>query len=291
MQVNPILLCSVLLPLAVSAAPTDHPASPAEAVASRRPAADITVTGVVLDEKKAGLPGATVVLKGTQLGTSTDADGKFTLRIPDGTATPTLVISTVGYLRQEVPVDGRTSFTINLTPNAQDLSEVVVVGYGTQKRSDVTGSVVSVAQDRLEKIPVSNVAQALAGAVAGVNITTTSSVPGAQPRIQVRGVRSITASTDPYIIVDGLPFPGNLNDQVSASQVDLNFILDERVRELIGEEQRRLTLMRTGTLVERATRLNGASITGLTKTHELLPIPQTTIDLNTNATLTQNPGY
>lgn len=79
--------------------------------------------------------------------------------------------------------------------------------------------------------------------------------------------------------------------QVAASQVDLNFILDERVRELIGEEQRRLTLLRTGTLVERATRLNGASITGLTKTHELLPIPQTTIDLNTNATLTQNPGY
>jgi hypothetical protein len=79
--------------------------------------------------------------------------------------------------------------------------------------------------------------------------------------------------------------------QVTASQIDLNFILDERVRELIGEEQRRLTLMRTGTLVERATRLNGASITGLTTKHLLLPIPQTTIDLNTNGSLTQNPGY
>jgi len=79
--------------------------------------------------------------------------------------------------------------------------------------------------------------------------------------------------------------------QVTASQVDLNFILDERVRELIGEEQRRLTLMRTGTLVDRATRLNGASITGLTSKNLLLPIPQSTIDLNTNATLTQNPGY
>ena len=234
MQVNPILLCSVLLPLAVSAAPTDHPASPAEAVASRRPAADITVTGTVLDEKKAGLPGATVVLKGTQLGTSTDADGKFTLRIPDGTAAPTLVISTVGYLRQEVPVDGRTSFTINLTPNAQDLSEVVVVGYGTQKRADVTGSVVSVAQDRLEKIPVSNVAQALAGAVAGVNITTTSSVPGAQPRIQVRGVRSITASTDPYIIVDGLPFPGNLNDINSNDIASIEILKDASSTAIYG---------------------------------------------------------
>lgn len=235
MQVNPILLCGILLPLAVSAAPTDHPASPAEIVASRRrPAADITVTGTVLDEKKAGLPGATVVLKGTQLGTSTDADGKFTLRIPDGTAAPTLVISTVGYLRQEVPVDGRTSFTINLTPNAQDLSEVVVVGYGTQKRADVTGSVVSVAQDRLEKIPVSNVAQALAGAVAGVNITTTSSVPGAQPRIQVRGVRSITASTDPYIIVDGLPFPGNLNDINSNDIASIEILKDASSTAIYG---------------------------------------------------------
>ncbi len=79
--------------------------------------------------------------------------------------------------------------------------------------------------------------------------------------------------------------------QVTASQIDLNFILDERVRELIGEEQRRITLMRTGTLVDRATRLNGASITGLTSKNLLLPIPQTTIDLNTNASLTQNPGY
>jgi hypothetical protein len=79
--------------------------------------------------------------------------------------------------------------------------------------------------------------------------------------------------------------------QVSASDITLNFILDERVRELIGEEQRRLTLMRTGTLVERATRLNGASITGLTSKNLLLPIPQTSIDLNTNGTLTQNPGY
>ncbi len=235
MQVNPVLLCSVLLPLAVSAAPTDHAAGPVENLASlRRPAADITVTGTVLDEKKVGLPGATVVIKGTQIGTSTDADGHFTLRVPDGTATPTLVISTVGYLRQEIPIEGRTSFTINLAPNAQDLSEVVVVGYGTQKRSDVTGSVVSVAQDRLEKIPVSNVAQALAGSVAGVNITTTSSVPGSQPRIQVRGVRSISASTDPYIVVDGLPFPGNLNDINSNDIASIEILKDASSTAIYG---------------------------------------------------------
>jgi TonB-linked SusC/RagA family outer membrane protein len=215
MQAKSILLCGALLPLAVAAAPVPHVARPDEALRTLpRPAADITISGTVLDEKGDGMPGATVVLKGTTLGTNTDADGKFTLRIPDGTATPTLVISSVGYVKQELAIGSRTTFEVKLVANAQDLNEIVVVGYGTQKRSDVTGSVVSVPQDRLEKIPVSNVAQALAGAVAGVNITTSSAVPGAQPNINIRGVRSITASTNPYIIVDGLPLPvsTNLND-------------------------------------------------------------------------------
>jgi len=213
MQVKPLLLCGALLPLAVAGAPAARPARPhLTTLGLHRPAAPITVTGKVLDEKQNGLPGATVVLKGTTLGASTDADGNFTLSVPESTATPTLVVSSVGYVKQEVVLNGRASVTINLVQNTQDLNEVVVVGYGTQKRSDVTGSVVSVPQDRLAKIPVSNVAQALAGAVAGVNITTSSSVPGSQPSINIRGVRSITASTNPYIIVDGLPFQGNLND-------------------------------------------------------------------------------
>ncbi|MGI4744327.1 MAG: SusC/RagA family TonB-linked outer membrane protein [Janthinobacterium lividum] len=210
MQVKSILLCGALLPLAVAAAPTGRAATPAETL--RQPTADVTITGTVLDEKGDGMPGATIILKGTTLGTTTDADGKFSLRVPDGTATPTLVISSIGYVRQEIAVGDRTNFAIKLAPNAQDLNEIVVVGYGTQKRSDVTGSVVSVPQDRLEKIPVPNVAQALAGAVAGVQVTSGSGVPGSQSSIQIRGVRSITANTDPYLIVDGVPFPGNLND-------------------------------------------------------------------------------
>ncbi|GGE96244.1 SusC/RagA family TonB-linked outer membrane protein [Hymenobacter cavernae] len=175
-------------------------------------AAEGPVTGTVLDEKGNGMPGATVVLKGTTLGTTTDVNGRFTLNIPAGATTPTLVISSIGYVKQEIPVGTQTTFSIKLAQNTQDLNEVVVVGYGTQKRSDVTGSVASVPQDRLERIPVSNVAQALQGAVAGVNITASSSVPGSQPNIQIRGVRSITAGTNPYLVVDGVPFPGNLND-------------------------------------------------------------------------------
>jgi TonB-linked SusC/RagA family outer membrane protein len=235
MQAKSILLCGALLPLTVAAAPLSRVTSPDWALRTLpQPTADVTITGTVLDEKGDGMPGATIVLKGTTLGTNTDADGKFSLRIPDGTATPTLVISSVGYVKQELPVGDRSTFAIKLVPNTQDLNEVVVVGYGTQKRSDVTGSVVSVPQDRLEKIPVSNVAQALAGAVAGVNITATSSVPGAQPRIQVRGVRSITASTDPYIIVDGLPFPGNLNDINSNDIASIEILKDASSTAIYG---------------------------------------------------------
>jgi TonB-linked SusC/RagA family outer membrane protein len=233
MQVKSILLCGALLPLSVATATAARTTIPLRLLL-RQPTADVTVTGTVLDEKGDGMPGATVVLKGTTMGTTTDENGKFTLRIPDGTATPTLVISSIGYVKQEIPVGSRTTFEVKLNTNAQDLNEVVVVGYGTQKRSDVTGSVISVPQDRLEKIPVSNVGQALAGAVAGVNITTGSALPGAQPSIQVRGVRSITANTDPYIIVDGLPFPGNLNDINSNDIASIEILKDASSTAIYG---------------------------------------------------------
>ena len=232
MQVKPLLFCGALFPLAAGAAATVPPAPVAHEL--RRPLAPITVVGIVLDEKKVGLPGATVILKGTTIGTTTAADGKFTLTVPDGTAAPTLVVSSIGYLKQELVVGGRTSFTVNLAPNTQDLNEVVVVGYGTQKRSDITGSVASVPQDRLEKVPVANVAQALEGAVAGVNITTNSSQPGTQPAIQIRGVRSITASTFPYIIVDGVPFPGTLNDINSNDIASIEVLKDASSTAIYG---------------------------------------------------------
>jgi len=218
MRVKTLLLCGALVPLQTTLATAADAIEPknsnvvADAVLDSHLAVEGPVTGTVLDEKGAGMPGVTVVLKGTTLGTTTDVNGRFTLDIPAGTASPTLVVSSIGYVKQEIAVGTQTTFSVKLAPNTQDLNEVVVVGYGTQKRSDVTGSVASVPQDRLEKIPVSNVAQALQGAVAGVNIVASSSVPGSQPNIQIRGVRSITAGTNPYLVVDGVPFPGNLND-------------------------------------------------------------------------------
>jgi len=214
MQVKPILLCGVLLPLAVAASPATPQRSRADWTvrAASTVLADRPISGTVLDENGAGLPGVTVVLKGTTVGTTTDGEGRFSLVVPDGTAAPTLAISSIGYVKQEIAVGSNATFSVKLAPDTQALNEVVVVGYGTQKRSDVTGSVVSVPQDRLERLPVANVAQALQGAVAGVQVTSGSGVPGAQSSIQIRGVRSITANTDPYLIVDGVPFPGNLND-------------------------------------------------------------------------------
>ena len=226
MQKKHLLLCGAL-PLALAAQAPTAAAAPRKApVALSTAWADVTVTGTIVDEKGAGLPGVTIVLKGTTLGTSTDGDGRFSLRIPDGTASPTLIISSIGYVKQELAVGDRTTFAVNLVPDAQALNEVVVVGYGTQKRSDVTGSVTSVPQDRLERLPVSNIAQALQGSVAGVQITAPSSVPGSQPNINIRGIRSITANTNPYVILDGVPFPGNFND-ISPSDISSIEILKD----------------------------------------------------------------
>ncbi|WP_234733886.1 SusC/RagA family TonB-linked outer membrane protein [Tellurirhabdus bombi] len=177
--------------------------------------ADVTVTGTITDEKGEGLPGATVTIKGTTLGTNTDADGKFTLRIPDGTSTPTLVVSYIGYLPQEVAIGNQTVLNIQLKGDAKSLNEVVVVGYGTQKRSDITGSVASVPKERLSQLPVTNVLQAVQGSVAGVNITQSSSVPGAEPSTIIRGQNSINANSGPFVVVDGIPLSktgGSLND-------------------------------------------------------------------------------
>lgn len=171
------------------------------------------ITGVIVDQTGETVIGANVVVKGTTNGTISDLDGNFTLdNVPsDGI----LQISYIGYLSQEIPVANQTSFNIRLIEDTQTLDEVVVVGYGTQKKSDITGSVTSISKDRLGKLPVTNVLQAVQGAAAGVTITQTSSIPGDAPDALVRGQNSINANSGPYIVVDGVPISksgGTLND-------------------------------------------------------------------------------
>ena len=171
------------------------------------------VTGRVLDSKSEPLPGATIKFEGTQLGTVADPNGNFKITL---TSPGNLVISFTGMITKTVQVSSTNrQVQVTLADGGKELSDVVVVGYGTQRRSDVTGSVASVPKARLSQLPVTNVLQALEGAVPGVNITTVSSVPGSQPTASVRGQNSITASNSPFVVVDGIPLSktgGSLND-------------------------------------------------------------------------------
>ena len=160
------------------------------------------VSGVVKDAAGEPIIGASVLEKGTTNGSITDFDGKFQLSVAPGA---TLVISYIGYKTQELQVVPGKSLMITMQEDTETLDEVVVVGYGVQKKSDVTGSVTSVSKERLQNLPVTNVLQAVQGATAGITITQNSSIPGDAPSALVRGQNSINASSGPYIVVDGVP--------------------------------------------------------------------------------------
>ena len=165
------------------------------------------VTGRVSDSM-GSLIGATVMEKGTSNGTVTDLNGHFNLNVKPGA---TLVISYVGYVSQEIKADANLS-NIVLKEDGHQVNEVVVIGYGTQRREAVTGSVANFGGEKLNQVAASNAAQALQGRVAGVNMTQTSSKPGEEMQIRIRGQRSLSASNDPLIVLDGIPFMGKLSD-------------------------------------------------------------------------------
>ena len=186
----------------------------AESHAARVQAVEQTknVAGTVTDENGDPLIGVSVSA-GPGLGVVTDLDGRFSL---DGvTANTVLTFSYVGYATQEIRVGSQNNINVRLIEDNTVLDELVVVGYGVQKKSDVTGSVTSINKDRLSKLPVTNVLQAVQGAAAGVTISQGSSIPGDAPSALVRGRNSINAGTGPYIVVDGIPISksgGSLND-------------------------------------------------------------------------------
>jgi TonB-linked SusC/RagA family outer membrane protein len=160
------------------------------------------VKGKIMDENNKPLVGATVTLKGTTVTTSTDESGTF--QINTGTQTsPVLVVSFVGYLNQEYPVRGRTGFTITLQPDTHTLGDVVVVGYGTQKKSDITGASSSIKATEIAKRPLVRMEEALQGTTSGVAVTSPNGQPGQGLRVKIRGANSITGSTEPLYVIDG----------------------------------------------------------------------------------------
>lgn len=158
------------------------------------------ITGTVKDDTGAPLPGAAILIKGTTNGTITDLDGNFSLEVrPDAV----LVVSYLGYAPKEITLNGESNLSIQLEPESSDLNEFVVVGYGTQKRSDVTGAIGSVKTEDFNRGVISNPVDLLQGKVAGVNITSTSGEPGANQNVIIRGIGSLRSGTQPLYVLDG----------------------------------------------------------------------------------------
>jgi TonB-linked SusC/RagA family outer membrane protein len=207
MQAKSLLLCGAFLPLAAVAAPATPAAAPF-ALRSWSLAAS-TITGTVLDEQGTGLPGVTVLLKGTTVGATTDASGNFSLSLPDGASGATLVISSIGYLSQEIAVGSQTNFTVRLVVSSQQLDEAVVVGYGSQEKRTITNAVTTVQGAEIAKITTGDLGGALQGKAAGVTVLGAGSEPGSMPQILIRGISTINGNS-PLYVVDGLPV-ANIN--------------------------------------------------------------------------------
>src|SRR5574344_19431 len=170
--------------------------------------------------------GATIMVKETKNGTVTDFDGNFSI---SNVQSGTLVISYVGYKTKEIAFHGTAPINVTLAEDSKALDEVVVVGYGTQKKSDVTGSVTSVNKARLSQLPVTNVMQALEGATSGVLVTQSSSIPGSGPSTVIRDKNSINSSTAPYVVVDGIPIskPGGSISAINPNDIESMEILKD----------------------------------------------------------------
>ena len=178
---------------------------------------NIAVSGTVSDDTGQPLPGASVFVKGTTAGTQTDFDGNYLLENVPTNAT--LIYSYIGFTRQEVEVNSRNTINISLKEDAQALDEVVVVGYGQQKRSDITGAVVSIKSEEITKQPALTAAQAIQGKVAGVNIIA-NDAPGSTPTVIVRGLGTAQGGREPFYVVDGQP----LQDIRSINPADIESI-------------------------------------------------------------------
>jgi len=170
-----------------------------------------TISGTVTDQGNGEpLPGVNVLGKGTTVGTVTGVNGNYRITLEDDVTT--LIFSSIGYTAREVEINGRSEINISLAEDVQSLEEVVVVGYGTQKKSDLTGAISSITSEDLAETPASNVLEQSQGRLAGVDIVRANGSPGAPVQIRIRGNRSINASNEPLYVIDGIPTTANINN-------------------------------------------------------------------------------
>jgi TonB-linked SusC/RagA family outer membrane protein len=167
------------------------------------------IKGKVTEPSGEPIPGATILVKGTTTGTATDLEGNFSLSASE---TQVLVFSFIGFVSQEIAVGNQSTINVSLKLDVSDLDEVIVVGYGTQKKSQLTGAISSVGSKEIQELPITDARQALQGRAAGVDVTQAGSKPGAAPQVRIRGRRSFNASNEPLYVVDGIPTVGGLED-------------------------------------------------------------------------------
>jgi TonB-dependent starch-binding outer membrane protein SusC len=179
-----------------------------------------TVTGKVLDENGRGIAGATVQVKGTAIGTTTGEDGSFLLQTPKGKGP--LVISYIGYDRQEVSIGSTGTLSVMMIAATKSLSDVLVIGYGTQSKRAVTGAISSFDARKLEERPIERIDQALVGQLAGVTVKQTTGIPGKAFSIQVRGSGSLSAGNEPLYVIDGFPLSNNSSNTANGAYIGGN---------------------------------------------------------------------
>ncbi|MFC4872153.1 SusC/RagA family TonB-linked outer membrane protein [Negadavirga shengliensis] len=185
----------------------DHPLAMGKTDVDAKNQMAITVTGTVADEDGVGLPGVTVQLKGTSIGVVTEIDGTYRIDIPDGQEGGILVFSFVGFDTQEIPINNRSVINIQLQEDLQSLDEVVVVGYGTQQKKDLTGAVSVVRSDEMQKRQATTVGEALQGLTTGVNVRG-GGQPGSEANVQIRGLNNFSG-VNPLYVIDGMITTGN----------------------------------------------------------------------------------
>ena len=175
-----------------------------------------TLSGRVTDETGSGVPGVSVTVKGQNKGTVTNTQGRYSLEV---TAGQTLVFSYVGYATKEVVAGSTPTLNVNLIPSNNDLTEVVVVGYGTAKKGDLTGSIAGIGSKEIERLPVQNALQAVQGRVSGVDVTSNAR-PGEIGDIRIRGNRSLLATNSPLYVVDGIPLNSGGIEAISPHDIE-----------------------------------------------------------------------
>ncbi|WP_420149457.1 SusC/RagA family TonB-linked outer membrane protein [Spirosoma sp.] len=187
--------------------------------------ADITVSGKVTDDKGSGMPGVSVVVKGSTTGTNTDSDGRYRIGVP-GTSS-VLVFSFVGYQKQEITVGNQTSVNVTLQPDDQTLGEVVVVGYGSQRKQDITSAVSVINMRDIGEQPASNPNQILQGRAPGVVVKQKNGAPGGQFEVRVRGIGSIGGGSDPLYVIDGFPVGTSVGQNLNPNDIESVTVLKD----------------------------------------------------------------